>query len=178
MARNRWIAAAAAAVLLVTTFAVATAGPAAAYAAATGQTGCNAPNGNNAENFDHTYYYSALTTADGAATTWARLNDIDPTAMNTSLLGSVDAATDVVVYDEAYTNYCGFSWYPNPGLYALTTCVSLTTASTCEKHELRYARATPPRCRRPSSGSWRATRTGTRSASSTPTLGVGAWIRS
>jgi hypothetical protein len=55
---------------------------------------------------------------------------------------SPTSATDVVVYTQDYTTYCGRPWHPQvngPSTVGLTTCVSPNSgASTCEKHEVRY----------------------------------------
>lgn len=104
---------------------------------ASGYIGCQ--NGTMADNWEHTYYYSSLTSAMSAATTWSRTNNVDPTNMQSVLLSTPTATTDVVVYDEDYTNFCGYTWNGSGGtVVGLVSCVSLTTANTCEKHEMRF----------------------------------------
>lgn len=92
-----------------------------------------------ADNEDHVFYYSSLSADMVGATTWNRLNNLDPTAINTSTTTTVTATTDVVVYDTDYATYCGYAWDGSGGtLIGLVTCVSLNSASECEKHEMRY----------------------------------------
>lgn len=113
-------------------------GPARAdnFAGPTSATGCTMLN--MADNYEHTYYYSGLTSAVSAALDWTRTNNLDPTEMTSVTVSSVTAATDVVAYDADYTTYCGYTWNGSGGsTIGLVTCVSLS-GSTCEKHELRF----------------------------------------
>lgn len=121
------------AVIAVTTPAIAS-----TFYGATGKTGCTAFN--MADNHEHTYYYSNLTAAMTAATTWSRINNVNPTDMTTVLMSSESSATDVVVYDTNYTSYCGYTWHTpgEGGVIGLATCVSVNRVGECEKHEMRF----------------------------------------
>lgn len=107
------------------------------WAGATGNTGCTTLN--MADNGDHTYYYSDLTVAMSAAVTWTRFNNLNPTDMNSSGTTSPTSNTDVIVYDNNYTDYCGYTWNgPGSGVVGLVQCVSTTSNSRCQKHEMRF----------------------------------------
>lgn len=114
-----------------------TAGWANNFSGANGATGC-APV-NMADNGTHAFYYSSVTSSMVSATNWNRINNLNPTDVNTSVATTITSTTDVVVYDSNYTTYCGFSWHGSGGsMIGLVTCVSLNSASECEKHEMRY----------------------------------------
>ncbi|MGH9156713.1 MAG: hypothetical protein ACRD1K_12955 [Acidimicrobiales bacterium] len=107
----------------------------------TGDTGCSTAN--SADSASHGFYYDpGLTGNMAAATNWARSNVIDPTDINTFDVGTVAFDTDVVVYDQDYTTYCGYSWHSpgGSGVVGLNKCVLLATnpANACEKNEIRY----------------------------------------
>jgi hypothetical protein len=75
------------------------------------------------------------------ASDYARLFVIDPTDLNTFMVGTLAVDTDVAVYDQDYSTWCNFNWHPNPfGIVGLTTCVTLATnpANACEKHDVRF----------------------------------------
>ncbi|HEX7165879.1 MAG TPA: hypothetical protein VF230_02750 [Acidimicrobiales bacterium] len=90
----------------------------------------------------HTFYYSALTDSVRIHQDWAQNSVYGPTSIDTTTLSTASSATDVVVYDENYSTFCGQAWHPQPPNVAATVglavCVSLTSANTCEKHEVRY----------------------------------------
>jgi hypothetical protein len=67
---------------------------------------------------------------------WARVNSLDPTAINTSIDTSLDTNTDVVVRNDDYTAWCGREWGPPDGGIALVTCDYLLTGSggKCDRH--------------------------------------------
>jgi hypothetical protein len=91
------------------------------------------------------FFYSNVTSTTSAYQNGGRWNTLDPTSINTVMDSSITTKTDVVVYDEFYTSYCGQNWYTPSGgdLIGLTTCVSLTIdgSGRCEKHEIRYDNA-------------------------------------
>lgn len=106
------------------------------YVLGNGNTGCNALNA--ADNRDHTFSYEALRSDVQAAVTWARVNVIDPTVINTSLV-SQTSATDAIIRNADYTDYCGFDWHPPlSGVWGLTTCNSTNSQSECESHSIRF----------------------------------------
>lgn len=107
------------------------------FSGANGATGCSGGSPvNMADPNPHTFFYSDLAATTSDAQEWTRVNLVDPTNVNTSLLGSVNSLTDVVAYDQDYTSYCGYVW--DGGMWGLTTCVSLAAGNRCEKHEVRY----------------------------------------
>lgn len=103
----------------------------------------NDPGGVNMQDPNpHTFFYSALTPSVASHVDWARGTLFDPTSVDTTRLGSVGTLTDVVVYDEDYTVFCGRPWHPRPDVQrptvGLAVCVSLASGNKCEKHEVRY----------------------------------------
>ncbi len=129
--------------LLVLGAIVAIAADAGAFSWRTGSAslGCNGVN-NSADSISHGYWYnSALSSAMAQATSWARANAIDPTDINTFDVPALAPDTDVVVYDQDYTNWCGQPWNGSGGfVIGMTHCVSLASnpANACEKSEVRY----------------------------------------
>jgi hypothetical protein len=88
-----------------------------------------------ADDWAHTVYLNNLTSYMNAESQYAldyayNVNDPDVT-----YVGSVDAFTDVVAYNQYYTTYCGVPWNSVAGM---TTCVSRNSVNECEKHEVRY----------------------------------------
>lgn len=114
-------------------------GMASNFSGANGRTGCgNGSPVNMADNATHGFFYSNLKDTTRTAQNATRTNVYNPTDINTITVSTVTSTTDVVVYDNDYTTYCGYTWDGSGGLYGLTTCVSLNSANECEKHEVRY----------------------------------------
>jgi hypothetical protein len=86
----------------------------------------------------HTFYYSGVESGTRGAVEWARAQRYEPTSINTSVLSSVSSLTDVVVYDEDYSTFCGYTWHPAGIIGGHVQCVSLAAGNRCEKHEARY----------------------------------------
>ena len=98
-----------------------------------------------ADNLEQTVYYDNLTPEMAAATTAALDSQYAPLDTDVNYLSNVNQFTDVVVYDQFYSNgydsFCGKDWYQSKGngyVVGLVTCVSLNSVGECEKHELRY----------------------------------------
>jgi hypothetical protein len=103
----------------------------------------NSTGGNNSQDPNpHTFFYSNLTPSVVGHMNWARSAVLDPTGVDTTAVGSPTSVTDVVAYDEDYTLYCGGPWHPQPAgsprIIGLAVCVTLTSNSACEKHEVRF----------------------------------------
>jgi len=98
---------------------------------------------NNQDNNPHTFYYGTSNQTVQNYSEWARIYQVEPTSVNTTLQNYVDSLTDVVVYSQYYTTFCGQTWW-NPatgsGTLGLTVCVSLSGdgSGRCDKHEVRY----------------------------------------
>lgn len=114
------------------------------YSGGTGQEGCgvlNAPQANQ----DQNYYYDDLQAESSAAVTWNRVNNINPTQMNTALSSTYTSATDVWVGDRYYDDYCGVDWYRGPsdpdgnGAVGMGNCFREVAGSgkRCDQHDLR-----------------------------------------
>jgi hypothetical protein len=74
--------------------------------------------------------------------TWSRINNLDPTDINTQMEGSATALTDVIAYDRYYGDYCGYAWFNgSTGLVGLTTCEGIVSGSNprCEQHGVRIS---------------------------------------
>ncbi len=120
--------------------------PASARVWRTYSTGCEQGTvGNSADSVNHIFHYSSnLSSWMTTAVTWSRTNNLDPTVLNTFYAELVQVDTDVVVYDQDYTDWCGYPWNGMPGTQGgtegLTACVSLTPnpAGACEKFEVRF----------------------------------------
>lgn len=101
---------------------------------------------NMADAQPHTYWYSANVAANHSVRIhqdWAWNTVFGPTSVEPLPVASPTTATDVVVYAQDYSNYCGRRWHPQPSgtpaTLGLVVCVSLNPgAQTCEKHETRY----------------------------------------
>lgn len=104
---------------------------------ATGNTGCGAPN--MADNATHSFYYDAsLPTYMRDKMNEIRTESYNPTDINTVTSTDPNSQTDVVVYQQNYTNFCGVAWDGSGGsTTALTSCVSLS-GSACQKFEVRF----------------------------------------
>lgn len=115
-------------------------GSATNFSGLTGATGCTALN--MADNSGHSYWYEDLQSENVAATDWTRVNNMDPTDINTSRASSLSSLTDVVVRDRYYVDYCGYDWYSTSsgGIVGLVTCDSLVSGSSrCEQHSMRMS---------------------------------------
>lgn len=109
------------------------------YSGTTGATGCTRLN--EADNRTHYFHYADLTSTMANATYWARVNNVNPTDVNTAYDGTLDNLTDVVVRDRYYVDYCGYDWYhpSTGGVVGLATCGRLNSARECEQHTVRYS---------------------------------------
>jgi hypothetical protein len=122
------------------------ASPASAHVWRTYSTGCKQNTiGNSADSANHIFSYSPdLTSRMISAVDWSRANNLDPTDLATFYISPPQFDTDVVVYDQDYTTWCGYVWNGTPGtsggIEGLTACVSLTPnpAGACEKFEVRF----------------------------------------
>lgn len=106
------------------------------FVPANSTTGCGL---NAADDGTHGYYYSSLEANTAAVVDWSRVNNYDPTVINTVNV-AYTTATDVAVFDSDYTGtYCGGAWYmeTNPGQIGYVNCVRLT-GSACDQHEMRF----------------------------------------
>lgn len=109
------------------------------FTGANGRTGCSGGSPvNMADNRDHYFWYEDVTSAVSSAVNYTRTNVYNPTDVNTHNASGNTATTDVVVRDQDYSTYCGYSWHPGGGLWGLTTCDSTNSAGECEKHTVRY----------------------------------------
>jgi Matrixin. len=105
----------------------------------TGATGCGGgPPLNQADDRAHYFWYDALTAGNTNAANWSRTNNYNPTVVDTFNASGNFPETDAVLYDQDYTNYCGYVWDGSPNLYGIAHCVSLNGAIECERHEVRY----------------------------------------
>lgn len=110
------------------------------WSGATGKSDCSSVN--KTDNANQVYDYQNLTSADYNAIQWVRVNVIDPTDIDTSLVASSTPHTDVLVRDGAYVDYCGIDWYqpndPDGGVVGLGRCLALVEGKlSCDQHELR-----------------------------------------
>lgn len=112
------------------------------YSGTTGEMGCSSFN--EADNATHTYRYVDIEQSTLDSTVWARANVLDPTDVNTQYDNFLDSLTDVVVRDQQYDTYCGYTWY-NPsigqgGTIGLAVCDSVVSPGAnwkCEQHTVR-----------------------------------------
>lgn len=89
-----------------------------------------------ADNKDHYFWYTALTAASTTAANGARINDLNPTNINTFMDDVLTSQTDVEVQDADYTGaWCGGQWlepaYPN-GWIGFAYCRALS-GSKCQQ---------------------------------------------
>ncbi len=89
---------------------------------------------------DHTYHYFDLSQDMKAATGFARSYNFDPTDLDTFYDSSLDGNTDVVVLDEEYTNFCGYTWWSptRNGTIGLAKCDIKRASGVCNQHAVRY----------------------------------------
>jgi hypothetical protein len=104
------------------------------FSGATGNTQCA---GNNmADNRDHYVQYVNLTSQAQSVLNWTRVNNYNPTDVDTHGETNPNPATDVRVEDDDYTGTtCGVTWLASPdgtGMAGLTPCQSLT-GSRCQQ---------------------------------------------
>ncbi len=85
----------------------------------------------------HYFHYVSLNSAVQDAVVWSRTYNYNPTDANTAYDSTLDSATDVVVRNQDYTTYCGYSWHSSGGTWGLTTCNSLS-GFKCEQHTVRF----------------------------------------
>jgi len=100
---------------------------------------------NMADAQPHTYYYDANVVNNTSVKIhqdWAWNSVYGPTIVTPQSVGTLTTATDVAVFTQDYSTYCGRAWHPQlngPYTVGLTTCVALNPgASTCERHDVRY----------------------------------------
>lgn len=109
------------------------------FSGATGATGCGGGSPvNMADNAAHYFWYDSLTNGVENAQNNTRSSDYDPTDVNTFDDSSAKPTTDVIVRDQDYSTFCGYSWHPGGGLWGLATCNSVNGADECESHDVRY----------------------------------------
>lgn len=108
------------------------------FSGATWGTGCTALN--QAGNATHSFFYTAAVPQYMRnAINAVRSESYDPTDINTVTSTEVNSGTDVVVYQQNYTDWCGVRWHPSGGAIGHTQCVSLVASNgRCQKHENRY----------------------------------------
>lgn len=112
------------------------------FSGITGLTGCNL---NAADNRSHGYFYNTSQMVQYMidATNWSRVNNADPTDLNTVLESTLTTATDVVGYsgDFSGTTCLGtYTWCceAGSGIVGVVICESINSASECEQHKLYY----------------------------------------
>lgn len=90
---------------------------------------------NMADNRDHYFWYTAVTSTTSASVNWSRVNNYDPTDVNTFSEDVLTSQTDVNVEDADYEGVsCGKTWIASStgsGLVGLTLCKSLS-GSKCQ----------------------------------------------
>lgn len=74
-----------------------------------------------------------------SAVNYSRAYNLDPTDLVTGYDSSLDSATDVIVRDQDYVDYCGITWHSptSGGTIGLATCDS-RTGLKCEQHTVRF----------------------------------------
>jgi len=111
----------------------------AVFSGSNGKTGCSAVN------MGHTRYpkfwYSGLTSRVASHTDYARTYIVNTSDISSSKDSSLDANTNVVMADGAYTSTCGFDWYNevDGGTLALTTCDTVYSSGDCRQHTVRIS---------------------------------------
>ena len=100
-------------------------------------TGCSSDVG-RADGLFHTFFYYDVNPEMREAANWARHHDLDPTQIDTSMVGDYGNGVDVVVYQDDYNNGsfpCGYDWHPSSGrdLIGLTLCESISYGE-CGQH--------------------------------------------
>lgn len=102
-------------------------------------------NVNMADNRDHFFWYSNITSPTQIAVAWSRANNLDPTEMNTyNESNGFSNSTDVVVYDEDYSGtFCNKTWIDDPNvmtnrLFAAVRCAYLTSVGKCDQYYVDF----------------------------------------
>lgn len=92
------------------------------------------------DNYEHTVFRDGgLTALMNNASTDRLNNQFNPLDIDVIYLGSVSSTTDLVLYDQDYSTYCGLTWGTGTGQIAgLSSCVSRNNVGECEKNEVRY----------------------------------------
>jgi hypothetical protein len=104
------------------------------FSGVTGATGCAYPAPVNvADNSTHYFYYLDVTMDVHEDAERARLQDLEPTDLDTRIDPDLNPNTDVVTRDYDYTDFCGWNWGI---LWGLTSCATLNSADECEKHNV------------------------------------------
>lgn len=103
------------------------------FSGATGNTGC-VGGLNEADNYYHSFYYDNLHDVTRIPANNTRLDDLEPTVINTEVVNNTSSSVDVAVHDNDYSDFCGYNWYYVIGL---TNCSELTNgARFCDKHQV------------------------------------------
>lgn len=101
-------------------------------------TGCNA-GPHLDDGGTHTFQYESTTVGVTNMENWTRTYVYDPTGLTTSF--SSGTAVDVIVRDQDYTTYCGYTWHGSGsgtvyvGLYV---CEAVTASGKCERSSIRF----------------------------------------
>lgn len=95
-----------------------------------------------ADNKDHYFFYVDITAATRAAVDWARVNNIDPTRINTfNESNGLNGTTDAVINDGDYTGVtCGKTWISaigGSGMIGIALCHQLSGAK-CDRFEISF----------------------------------------
>jgi hypothetical protein len=124
------------AVVAVTCLFGAAAPASAGFSGASGGTGCNAVNMARDATVGVYYVNTSLYTS---ALNWTLSTNLNATDVTPTVLSSSSGA-DVLVYEGAYTDYCGYDWYQGVnGTIGLTTCGSLLSNDRCNLHTIRLS---------------------------------------
>lgn len=85
----------------------------------------------------HTFQYESTGVNVTSMENWTRTNVYDPTDLVTSFY--TGSSTDVIVRDQDYTTYCGYTWHGSGGtVYGLYVCEAATGSGRCERSSIRY----------------------------------------
>ncbi len=80
------------------------------------------------------FHYEDLEPQIATALDWVRSVKIDPSDLSTSTHATPTSATDVIVRDRFYDDYCGYPW---PSIAGATFCASLRPDNSCEQSHVR-----------------------------------------
>lgn len=108
-----------------------------------GITGATICTGNVADNRTHVIAYSSLQAIMQDAMNWSRVNNYDPTDINTQNETTISATTDVVAQDLDYAgSWCGGVWCcetgPNTGWVGYASCQAPNSANECERWDVYF----------------------------------------
>lgn len=88
----------------------------------------------------HSFQYESTTVATTSMQNWTRTYVYDPTDLVTSF--SSGSAVDVIVRDQDYTTYCGYTWHGSgtgQTVWGLYVCEAVTTpGGYCGRSSVRY----------------------------------------